>query len=229
MIYSEKIPLLPTSQSFSIRPRHFTLIALCAISIVAWFSYSARLPSFSTVPTTSLCPIQPPPLSSTPDWVLDSNFRLLALDRLKGAVRIPTQSYDDMGDPAEDGRFEPMKVLGNYINETFPLLHAALELELVSKFGRLYTWKGSNTALKPIVLMAHQDGSSPTISLGRAYLSIDVGVMLVTHIAVEPQLYPLIKLQRINGATRHFRPQRMRMVGYGDEVFATVKTLSLEL
>ncbi|AJW46603.1 M20 family peptidase [Ralstonia mannitolilytica] len=39
----------------------------------------------------------------------------------------------------------------------YPRAHAVLQRELVGDFALLYTWKGSDPSLKPIMLMAHQD------------------------------------------------------------------------
>lgn len=82
----------------------------------------------------------------------------------------PTQSFDDMGQPGEDARFGQMEKLNKYLEETFPLTrvslsllgiieeltplfrrHTAVQLEKVALYGLLYTWKGSDESLKPIV------------------------------------------------------------------------------
>ncbi len=39
----------------------------------------------------------------------------------------------------------------------YPKAHAAMQREPVGDFSLLYTWKGSDPSLKPILLMAHQD------------------------------------------------------------------------
>jgi carboxypeptidase PM20D1 len=44
-----------------------------------------------------------------------------------------------------------------FLELIYPNLHAKLTREVVADYSLLYTWKGANTALKPIVLMAHQD------------------------------------------------------------------------
>jgi Gly-Xaa carboxypeptidase len=35
--------------------------------------------------------------------------------------------------------------------------HSTLSLTKVNTYGLVYTWKGSDDSLKPLVLMAHQD------------------------------------------------------------------------
>lgn len=79
-----------------------------------------------------------------------------SLKYLQGAVRIPTVAYDDMGkDVRAEPRFDIFRKFHKYMKETFPL--AAKYFETVNEYGILYTVPGKNSALKPIVLMAHQD------------------------------------------------------------------------
>lgn len=54
-----------------------------------------------------------------------------------------------------------------FLKETFPKVHETLELEKISTYSLLYTWKGSNTSKKPIILMSHMDVvpvDEPTLS-----------------------------------------------------------------
>lgn len=44
-----------------------------------------------------------------------------------------------------------------FLRESFPLVHAQLRREVVNRFSLLYTWPGKNPALKPVLLMCHQD------------------------------------------------------------------------
>ena len=43
------------------------------------------------------------------------------------------------------------------IQEVFPLVHETLQCETVNELSRLYTWAGSDSALAPVILMAHMD------------------------------------------------------------------------
>lgn len=83
-------------------------------------------------------------------------FKTRAIDWLGGAVRIPTETFDDMGDVTEPV-WEKFLPLHDYLKDSFPLLHSNLELTKVNTYGLLYVWKGSNSALKPLLLAAHQD------------------------------------------------------------------------
>src|SRR3978361_1658610 len=66
-----------------------------------------------------------------------------AAERLGGALRFPPISpeHGAHGDAAE----------------TFPKVHAALRRETVGGYSLLYTWKGKQPNLQPILLLSHQD------------------------------------------------------------------------
>jgi Gly-Xaa carboxypeptidase len=49
-------------------------------------------------------------------------FRDLIAQRLSGAVKIPTITYDEMGRVGEDSRWDIFYDLSNYLRETFPCL-----------------------------------------------------------------------------------------------------------
>jgi Gly-Xaa carboxypeptidase len=84
-------------------------------------------------------------------------FRNLSVAHMAGAIQIPTQSFDDMGEIGVDPRWDIMYEMAAYLARTFPLVHKTLTLEKVNTHGLLYTWAGSDENLKPTVLMAHQD------------------------------------------------------------------------
>ena len=76
-----------------------------------------------------------------------------AARRLSGAIQIQTVSHQDAADdqPGEWDR------LAGYLQGAYPAAHAALSREVVGRHTLIYTWKGSDPSLAPIVLMAHQD------------------------------------------------------------------------
>jgi len=90
-------------------------------------------------------------------YLTSDAFRDAAIERLSGAVKIPTQSYDDMGVIGEDARWDIFYSFADYLSKTFPLAHATLQLEKVNTHGLLFTWAGADPSLKPNLLMAHQD------------------------------------------------------------------------
>ena len=75
-----------------------------------------------------------------------------AIERLAGAVRFPTISYE--GGRYDAGAFEN---LAAYLVASFPRTHAALARETVAGHSLLYRWAGSDPAAKPILLAAHLD------------------------------------------------------------------------
>jgi Gly-Xaa carboxypeptidase len=96
-------------------------------------------------------------LEDMESYLTSDAFRDVAIERLSGAVKIPTQSYDDMGKIGEDPRWDIFYSFADYLGKTYPLAHATLQLEKVNTHGLLYTWSGTDPSLKPNLLMAHQD------------------------------------------------------------------------
>ena len=79
--------------------------------------------------------------------------REAAAQRLAGAVRIRTISWDDRPEASA----EQFLALHDYLEKSFPAAHRALKREKVGKYSLLYTWEGSDPQLKPVMLMGHQD------------------------------------------------------------------------
>jgi carboxypeptidase PM20D1 len=84
------------------------------------------------------------------DLAVDSRA---AAERLAGAIRFPTISHED-GKSVETAAFLG---LHEYLQRSFPRVHSALTREAVAEHSLLYTWKGRNPSLTPILLMSHQD------------------------------------------------------------------------
>ena len=76
-----------------------------------------------------------------------------AADHLAQAVRFQTVSHQDR---AEDQPAEWDK-LHAWLQATYPQAHKVMTREVIAEHTLVYTWPGSNPALPPIVLMAHQD------------------------------------------------------------------------
>jgi carboxypeptidase PM20D1 len=73
--------------------------------------------------------------------------------RLSMALRFRTVSQEDPARFAGDA----FNAFHAWLAETFPRVHASLPKETVGGFGLLFTWPGSEAALRPVLLMAHQD------------------------------------------------------------------------
>ncbi|KAL4943405.1 hypothetical protein BDV06DRAFT_211058 [Aspergillus oleicola] len=77
--------------------------------------------------------------------------------RHQAIVRVPSVSYDDLGEIGEDARWEPFYQLYPVLKKTYPKLHKRAKIERINTFGLIYTLEGSDPSLKPILLTAHQD------------------------------------------------------------------------
>lgn len=84
-------------------------------------------------------------------------FRNSSLAKLQAAVRVPTETFDDLGAVGQDPRWEVFFKYEQVLKDAFPLLHKHLTLDHVNTHGLMYTWKGSDSSLKPTMFMAHQD------------------------------------------------------------------------
>ncbi|KAI0289559.1 carboxypeptidase S [Russula brevipes] len=87
----------------------------------------------------------------------DDAFTARAVSWLGGAVRVRTESYDDMGPVGVDQRWEAFGPFHDYLAQAFPLTHKRLTLTKVNTYGLLYEWGGSDDSLKPLLLSADHD------------------------------------------------------------------------
>jgi carboxypeptidase PM20D1 len=76
-----------------------------------------------------------------------------AATRLGDAVRFRTVSVR-LGQPIDGAAFLG---LHDFLARSYPKVHATLKREIVGSYSLLYTWAGSDPALKPILLMGHLD------------------------------------------------------------------------
>jgi carboxypeptidase PM20D1 len=74
-------------------------------------------------------------------------------EHLSEAVKFRTISH-----PAHFDRDEFLGLHG-YLEEAFPRVHQQLKREVIGEYSLFYTWKGSEEALDPVLLMAHLDVS----------------------------------------------------------------------
>lgn len=76
-----------------------------------------------------------------------------AAQHLAEAVRIRTVSHQNKA----DNDWAEWDKLHAWLATTYPAAHAVMTREILPNKALIYTWTGSDTSLKPIVLMAHQD------------------------------------------------------------------------
>ena len=75
-----------------------------------------------------------------------------AVTRLSEAVKFRTISYFDSA-----AKIPEFRRLHAYLEKSYPLVHARLTREILDSATLLYTWRGSDTSLAPVLLMGHQD------------------------------------------------------------------------
>jgi carboxypeptidase PM20D1 len=75
------------------------------------------------------------------------------LAHLGEAIRIDTTSYDDRSLIDGDSFLE----FHDFLERTYPLVHEVCDKEVIADHSLLFTWKGTDEAADPIVLMAHID------------------------------------------------------------------------
>jgi carboxypeptidase PM20D1 len=85
---------------------------------------------------------------STPGLTYDE--AQLAQD-LSRAIQIQTISHPERDNTADLALFR------DFLAETYPLMHARLDPINLGEGSLFFTWEGSDPALQPIVLLAHQD------------------------------------------------------------------------
>lgn len=169
--WGEQVPVRENSPcKASIRkPLAYSLLLFGAASLFS-HNYVSDLitrqwSSNAPVSSEPKCPQVEPLVPSKSTKELDDMWEYLnsdtffnkSIERLSGAVKIPTQSYDDMGEVGIDPRWDIFHSLGAYLEESFPGVYKTLDVEKVNTHGLLFTWKGTEAELKPTVLMAHQD------------------------------------------------------------------------
>lgn len=109
------------------------LVILVLIRAVTW-----KAPSYER-PVTLAAPVP-----------IDANA---AAGRLSQAIRFETVSNQD----ERQNQWDQWAGLQAWMVATYPAAHAAMTRETVAGHTLVYTWAGSDPALAPIILMAHQD------------------------------------------------------------------------
>ncbi|WP_247234354.1 M20 family peptidase [Telluribacter sp. SYSU D00476] len=112
------------------------LALLLVISVLLWNTYTFESKQLKDVPPA-------PPIA-----VSDS-----AINHLSRSIQFRTVSYQDAS-LTDSTQFQAFL---SFLAATYPQIHAKLTLERINDFGLLYQWKGSNTGLKPMLLMGHYD------------------------------------------------------------------------
>jgi carboxypeptidase PM20D1 len=111
-----------------------------AAGVVAWNTATFKPAGLATAEDIKLADAIEPDLDA-------------AANRLGAAIRFQTVSNQD---PAQN-RMDQWTGFQAWLQTSYPAAHRAMQREIVGKATLLYTWPGSDPALQPIILMAHQD------------------------------------------------------------------------
>ncbi|KAJ5358621.1 uncharacterized protein N7496_011034 [Penicillium cataractarum] len=141
--------------------------ALIAIyNIPIQFSSSPELDNYGLGTESGICP-QVPKLSPRNKQVeqyirekVDSEeYHRKIINKLSGIIRIPSESYDDLGPIGEDDRWNIFFQVEGYIKASYPTVFANVKLDHANTHGLILTWEGSvpPSEAKPILMLAHQD------------------------------------------------------------------------
>ncbi len=122
------------------------MIGKLAMGVGALIAVLAATMAARTFMMTSRDIEVPPPTAIT----IDSNA---AAARLAEAVRFRTVSRGP-DTAVQDAAF---RGLHEFLARSFPLVQAALQREVIGGYSLLYTWRGSDPKLKPVLLMGHMD------------------------------------------------------------------------
>ncbi|KAJ5624939.1 hypothetical protein N7510_001248 [Penicillium lagena] len=81
------------------------------------------------------------------------------INKLSGMIRIPSESYDELGPIGEDKRWDIFYQMEDYIQSNYPTVLQNVKLDHANTHGLILTWEGSVPAskAKPILMLAHQD------------------------------------------------------------------------
>ena len=75
------------------------------------------------------------------------------VNRFAKAISIRTVSFEN----AEDFDSSQFNLFNEFLIENYPRIHALPDHLVFNKYSHLFRWQGTNSNLKPIVLMAHLD------------------------------------------------------------------------
>lgn len=105
--------------------------------------------------TTVLCPnpdfVETFEHEKTQYLLHDKEFRQFAVERFSRAIQIDTVVDEQMED------FSKFEEFHEYLANEFPLVFQRAILTKVNEYGLLFEFPGTDSSLKPVLLMAHQD------------------------------------------------------------------------
>ena len=91
--------------------------------------------------------------------VEDPKYHAEIISKLQGIIRIPSESFDELGPIGQDPRWDVFYDIEDYLKKTYPRVFETARLDHANTHGLILTWDGSVPAseAKPILMLAHQD------------------------------------------------------------------------
>jgi carboxypeptidase PM20D1 len=127
----------------SILNRSLALVALVLVIVVA-----VLLTRALTMSTRQLA-VQPATLPEIDDGTVATH--------LAEVIRLRTVSYEDTDPEHVAEKSMALAGLHDYLQRTYTQINLRLEREVVGRGSLLYTWRGSDPSLEPVLLAAHMD------------------------------------------------------------------------
>lgn len=160
--------------------------------------------------------VQLPPAENLAQVELDKDR---VVDRMAGALRFRTVSHDDRSNFDADA----FLAFHEYLRGSFPLVHERAELTLINDYSLLYHVAGSDSSLKPVMLMGHMD-VVPVDDVTLAEWSHDpfAGEVIDGEIwgrgALDDKLSVMSFLEAVEALLRDgFEPQRSLYLSFGHD------------
>lgn len=97
--------------------------------------------------------------NSTVEHIMkNEEFKKKSIEKLSNAVKIDTCVYDNSPEVSADPKYwAKFDKFHEYLESTFASVYKSLKVETVNTYGLIFTWEGSDSSLKPILLTLHQD------------------------------------------------------------------------
>ncbi|KAI0704317.1 hypothetical protein BC835DRAFT_817562 [Cytidiella melzeri] len=86
-----------------------------------------------------------------------NSFQAKTFDALSAVIHVPTISHDDFLPVGQEPRWEIFGELHTQLESLFPLVFKSLNVTKINTYNLVLQWQGTNHALKPVLMTAHQD------------------------------------------------------------------------
>jgi carboxypeptidase PM20D1 len=121
----------------------WVIVVLCIVAVIVILGgvIAIRTMTFSS---------KQPPAGNKVTYNIDKNQ---AAQRLSESIKFKTVFNEDISKVD----YGPFAGQHEYLKQTYPLVYSTLDVKVINGYGLLYTWQGSDSQKKPILLLAHQD------------------------------------------------------------------------